>query len=70
MLEAPRGVAGLIFEVQLDPRQAWQRQGDQMRVGATLEVGFDDPDGFAGPLSVVAHGLFLVESVGRRETWR
>jgi hypothetical protein len=30
-------------------------------VGTALEIGFDNPDGFAGPLSVVAHGGFLVE---------
>jgi hypothetical protein len=31
-------------------------------IGAALEVRLDDPDGFAGPLSVVAHDRFLVES--------
>ncbi|MNK94002.1 hypothetical protein D3C87_1141920 [compost metagenome] len=62
VLETARGVAGFILEVQLDARKTRQRQGDQVGVGAALEIGFDDPDRFAGPLSVVAHDGFLVES--------
>jgi hypothetical protein len=59
MFQAAGGVAGLIFEVQLDTRKTRQWQRDQMGVGAALEVGFNDADGFAGPGSVVAHGGFL-----------
>ncbi|MNM38498.1 hypothetical protein D3C81_492550 [compost metagenome] len=62
MLEAAGGMAGFILEVQLDARKTRQRQGDQVGVGAALEIGFDDPDRFAGPLSVVAHDGFLVVS--------
>ncbi|MCY1361571.1 hypothetical protein D9M69_482410 [compost metagenome] len=62
MLEAARGVAGLILEIQLDAWKTRQRQGDQVGVGAALEIGFDDPNRFAGPLSVVAHDGFLVVS--------
>ncbi|MNG23621.1 hypothetical protein D3C84_1082500 [compost metagenome] len=59
-------MARLILEVQLDAGKTWQRQGDQVGVGAALEVGFDDPDRFAGPLSVVAHGGYLDGSGNRR----
>ena len=62
MLEAAGGMARLILEVQLDARKTRERQWDQVGVGAALKVGFNNPDGFAGPLSVVAHGDFLVGS--------
>jgi hypothetical protein len=57
MLEATSGMAGLVLEIQLDAGKTRQRQGDQVGVGAALEVRLDDADGFAGPLSGVAHGL-------------
>ncbi|MOA60929.1 hypothetical protein D3C78_1859440 [compost metagenome] len=56
MLEAAGWMTGLILEIQLDTRKTWQRQRDQVGVGAALEIRLDDADGFAGPLSVVAHG--------------
>ncbi|MNF83606.1 hypothetical protein D3C84_659310 [compost metagenome] len=62
VLEAAGGVAGLVLEIQVNARKTRKWQRNQVGVGAALEVGFDDPDGFAGPLSVVAHGVVLIES--------
>ncbi|SST10038.1 Uncharacterised protein [Acinetobacter baumannii] len=66
MLEAAGGVAGLVLEVQFDARQAGSLQGDQMGIGAALEIRFDDADRLAGPLALVdGHGNSF--SSGRRQ---
>ncbi|MNN06995.1 hypothetical protein D3C81_1198080 [compost metagenome] len=57
VLEAAGGVAGLVLEVQVDARHAGQIEGDQVRVGAALEVRLDDADCLASPGAfVVQHG--------------
>ncbi|MNH33336.1 hypothetical protein D3C79_938390 [compost metagenome] len=63
MLETVGGVARLILEIQLDLGKAWQRQRDQVSVGATLEVRFDNTDGFTSPLAVIVHGRFSGKKV-------
>ena len=55
VFEAAGGMARLVLEIQFDAREARQRQRNQVRIGAALKVGFNNPDGFAGPLSVVVH---------------
>ena len=51
MLEAARGVRGLVLEVQVDATllKGGQAQGNQVGVGAALVVGFDAGDGFVEP---------------------
>ncbi|MCY1446740.1 hypothetical protein D9M71_633270 [compost metagenome] len=63
VLETAGGVARLILEIQLDLGKAWQRQRDQVSVGATLEVRFDNTDGFTSPLAVIVHGRFSGKKV-------
>ena len=51
VLEAAGGVRGFVLEVQVDAvgSEGGQAQGDQVRVGAALVVGFDAGDGFVEP---------------------
>ena len=56
VLQAAGGVAGLIFQVQIDARETRQRQRDQVGVAAALVVGFDAADGFMRPRSTLIHG--------------
>ena len=67
VLQAAGRMAGFVLEVQLDARQARQRQRDQVGVGTALEVGFNDPDRFPGPLSVVAHDGYSSWNGGARK---
>jgi hypothetical protein len=64
VLQAAGGVAGLVLQVQLHTREAGQRQRDQVRVAAALEVGLDAADGLAHP------GAALAEVRRRHETSR
>ena len=58
MLQAARGVGGLVLEVQVNAvrGKGGQAQRDEMRVGAALVVGLDASDGFVEPGGGEGHG--------------
>ncbi len=43
-------MTGFILEIEADARIARQVQRDQVRIGGTVEVGFDLANRFAGPV--------------------
>ena len=58
VLEAARGVCGLVLEVQVNALRSkgGQAQWDQVGIGTALVVGFDAGDGFVEPGGVESHG--------------
>jgi hypothetical protein len=46
-------MAGLVLEIEMDVRKAGKLHGDEMRVGRTLKVGLDLPDGLAAPVAAI-----------------
>ena len=52
VLEAPRGMAGLVLEVEVHAGVGRQRHGDQVRVGGAIEVRLDSADGLPAPASI------------------
>src|SRR5690606_41542288 len=52
MLEAAGGVGGLVLEVELDAREALERQPQQVGIGRARGLLAEQVEGFAGPVAL------------------